>query len=97
MLKNRENMRDDEFELASALLSRPSTMKTAKAFHLRLSKEPVERNRTRAWDGIGLTLAEESLIDRELRAAPQHGGAVTQWRGRTLRSLAQCPIGGRDE
>jgi len=37
VLKNPENMRDDELAFASALISRHHTMKTARAFHLRLS------------------------------------------------------------
>lgn len=85
LLKNPENMRDDELAFASALISRRSTMKTARAFHLRLSfqdfyAQPARTAKQflRRW----CSWASRSRIDEMIRVSQtlrRHEEGVLRW------------------
>jgi len=85
LLKNPENMRDDELAFASALISRRSTMKTARALHLRLSfqdfyTQPARTAKQflRRW----CAWASRSRIDEMIRVSQtlrRHEQGVLRW------------------
>ena len=85
LLKNPENMRDDELEFASALLSRRSTMKTAKAFHLRLSFQDFYAQPARAAKRFlhrWCSWASRSRVPEMVRVARtlrKHAAGVLRW------------------
>jgi transposase len=85
LLKNPENMRDDELEFASALLSRQSTMKTARAFHLRLSFQDFYTQPARAAKHFlrrWCSWASRSRVPEMVRVARtlrKHAAGVLRW------------------
>ena len=85
LLKNPENMHDDELAFASALLSRRSTMKTAKAFHLRLSFQDFYAQPARAAKRFlhrWCSWASRSRVPEMVRVARtlrKHAAGVLRW------------------
>lgn len=85
LLKNPENMRDDELEFASALLSRRSSTKTAKAFHLRLSFQDFYAQPARAAERFlrsWCSWASRSRVPEMVRVSRtlrKHAAGVLRW------------------
>lgn len=85
ILKNPESMRDDELEFASALLTRRNTMKTARAFHLRLSFQDFYAQPARAAKEFlrsWCSWASRSRVPEMVRVARtlrKHAAGVLRW------------------
>ena len=85
VLKNPENMRDDELQFASALLARQHTIKTARAFHLRLSFQDFYAQPARAAKQFlrsWCSWASRSRVPEMVRVARtlrRHAEGVLRW------------------
>jgi len=85
VLKNPENMRDEELEFAATLLSRRSTMKTARAFHLRLTFQDFYAQPARAAERFlrhWCSWASRSRVTEMVRVARtlrKHAAGVLRW------------------
>jgi transposase len=85
VLKNPENMREDELEFAATLLSRRSTMKTARAFHLRLTFQDFYAQPARSAKRFlrdWCSWASRSRVPEMVRVARtlrKHAAGVLRW------------------